>query len=713
MTSRIRLTPVLLTISLLVAAGPARKTASGPVTTASLFEEMIDLERLTRFPAPAYKTVQFSSYDRRSRLPGGPDWFANDDGFGGEPIPGFDGTIKAPGPDGVGEYLVADVKGPGAVVRLWSAAISGKVKVWIDDLAHPLYDGDAGPFFQRTYDCFKKSSELDRDVLSRTIYQRDAAYAPLPFRRRLRIVWIGKLEDIHFYHAGVRLYEPGTEVVSFSPRDLVVFAPSIRAVLATLADPDGTLGLGPLDPAASPGSNPPLAFTVSLAPHEKREVASASGPKAVSSLALKVSAGDMDKALRTTVLQVLCDGAPWGQVQAPVGDFFGAAPGVNPYASLPFSVRPDGTMVCRFVMPFRDSLKITFENTGDAPVNIAGAAALSSYVWDDTRSMHFRARWRASHGLLASNTAIQDLPFLIARGQGVYVGTTSYIMNPCPIPTSYGDWWGEGDEKVFVDADRTPSIFGTGSEDYYNYSWSAPDIFACPYCGQPRNDGPGNRGFVTNFRWHILDPLPFKTGLAFFMELNSHEPTPGLSYARIGYHYARPGLVDDHLPLRPEDLRVLELPDWEPAARMGARNFTFVAAEKAAADPSDTILRGSRMFAGGSALVWFPGKNGDVKDFRLNVAEAGRKMIHVAFVRDEDSGRVSALVDGRAAAWEGGAASLDIRVTGRTIIRMIALEALDLAAGNHTLSLRFDGADSAVAKPEVALDFIGIQKIER
>ena len=116
------------------------------------------------------------------------------------------------------------------------------------------------------------------------------------------------------------------------------------------------------------------------------------------------------------------------------------------------------------------------------------------------------------------------------------MGTSVYLMNPAAMPTPYGNWWGEGDEKVFVDDDRVPSIFGTGSEDYFNYSWSSPDIFVFPYCGQPRNDGPGNRGFVTNYRWHVLDSIPFKNSVRFYMELNSHERTPGMSYARIGYH---------------------------------------------------------------------------------------------------------------------------------------------------------------------------------
>ena len=81
---------------------------------------------------------------------------------------------------------------------------------------------------------------------------------------------------------------------------------------------------------------------------------------------------------------------------------------------------------------------------------------------------------------------------------------------------------------------------------------------------------------MTNFRWHILDPLPFRTGIRFGMELYPHEPTPGLSYARIGYHYALPGCPDDHMPITREDVRPLALPEtWTPAARMGARDSVF------------------------------------------------------------------------------------------------------------------------------------------
>ncbi len=674
------------------------------ITTESLFREMIDLERLTRFPDPAYRTVQFSSFDRRSSLPGGPGWFANSDGFGGEPIPNFEKTLKTPGPDGIGEYLVADLKGPGAVVRLWSAAISGKVRLYIDDLNRPLYAGEAAPFFRRTYACFSESGTLDKDLLEKTIYQRDAAYTPLPFRKSLRIVWTGNLKEIHFYQVGVRLYEPGAKVVSFRPQDLTTSGKVINEVLAVLANPEARL---------SSSGDSPFSFRASLPPFEKREILSLEGPQAIERLALKLESEDMGRALRKTILHIICDDAPWGQVQSPVGDFFGAAPGINPCVSLPFSVHPDGTMACRFPMPFRKSLRILLENMGDAPVNASGSALVRSYRWDDQRSMHFRARWRVDHGLIASNREVQDLPFILARGEGLYVGTASFIMNPSPVPTPYGSWWGEGDEKVFVDGDRTPSTFGTGSEDYYNYSWSSPDIFSYPYCGQPRNDGPGNRGFVTNFRWHVLDPFPFRQAISFFLELYSHERTPGLSYARIGYYYARPGVFDDHRPITPEDVRTLDLPAWEPAARMGARDFEFFSAEKAVIDADGTTLRGGRIFSGGTALIWVPERVGDTKDFKVTVNEAGKKRIQCVFVLADDMGTVSALIDRRPVFWADSAATINLRAPGRTLLRMVSLMPVELEAGEHVLTLKFEGADADIQVPEVGLDFIGIQNVDK
>ncbi len=688
---------------LLVAVFAACSGGRLQVTTGTLFEEMIDLEGLTRFPEPAFRTVQFSSTDRRSRVPGGPDWFANADGFGGEPVPNFEAVLEAPEGAGPGEYLMADVPGPGAVVRLWTAAIAGKMRVYVDDMDRPLYDGEAEPFFRRPYDVFPEMRAVDSERFRATVYQRDASYAPIPFAKRLRIVWTGKLDEIHFYHIGIRRYSPGTGVASFKPDDISTFRETIDRVTAVLADP----GSRP----ASPSAQPPRAFEVELAPGEKRKVLTLEGPGALESFWLRLRADDLDAGLRQTVLHIVCDGFPWGQVQSPVGDFFGAAPGVNPYRSLPFSVAEDGRMTCRFVMPFERSLALLLENRGGQTVRAAGEVVPKDFAWNGG-ALHFRARWRVDHDLIASGEDVQDLPFLLARGRGVYVGTTSILLNPATVPTPWGNWWGEGDEKVFIDGDEVPSIFGTGSEDYYNYSWSSPDIFFFPYCGQPRNDGPGNRGFVTNFRWHVLDAIPFESSIGFSMELSSHERTPGLSYARTGYYYARPGTIDDIEALQPSDLRALQLPaGWQPAARFGARNSVFYAAEEIMSGRKDTILRDGRLWAGGRLLVWTPERSGDRKELRIRVERAGKTQIHITAALTPLSGKFSAWLDGSPAGGTAEPVTIDLYDPFRTLSRTFSLEPAELAAGDHTLILEYRGSRTGAARPEIGLDFVWVQKL--
>lgn len=674
------------------------------VTVGSLFEEMVDLEALARYPHPDFRTIQFSSYDRRSRVPGGPDWFANADGFGGEPVPNFEKVLNAPDGAGLGEYLMADIPGPGAIVRLWTASISGRVRLFVDDMEHPLYEGDADAFFRRPYDVFPEIKSIELERFRATVYQRDASYAPIPFDKRLRLVWIGKLDEIHFYHIQVRKYAAGTAIASFRPEDISRYKATIDRTTTALADPDAR--------PASTSSKPALPFEVSLAPGEKSEALKLGGPGALERFWLRLQAGDLDLALRQTVLNIVCDGYPWGQVQSPVGDFFGAAPGVNPYRSLPFSVADGGRMTCRFVMPFERSLSLVFENRGSQAVRISGEAVPRDFAWDD-RTMHFRARWRVDHDLVASGEDVQDLPFLLARGKGVYVGTTSILLNPATVPTPWGNWWGEGDEKIFVDDDTFPSIFGTGSEDYYNYSWSSPDIFFYPYCGQPRNDGPGNRGFVTNFRWHVFDRIPFAASIGFMMELNSHERTPGLSYARTGYYYARPGATDDHEAIMPDDLRALRLPDgWQPADRFGARNSVFYAAEDVMADRKNTSLRDGRLWAGGRLLVWTPEKPGERKKLRITVVSAGKTQVHITAALTPGSGRMAAWLEGLPAGGAGKPETIDLNEPFRTLLRTFSLEPLDLPPGEYTLIIEFEAADAAIRVPEIGLDFVWVQKLE-
>ena len=75
-----------------------------------------------------------------------------------------------------------------------------------------------------------------------------------------------------------------------------------------------------------------------------------------------------------------------------------------------------------------------------------------------------------------------DWNYITIDGQGVYAGDTLAVMNP------EADWWGEGDEKIWVDGEEFRSHFGTGTEDYYGYAYGggSTDLYQKPFHAQVR-----------------------------------------------------------------------------------------------------------------------------------------------------------------------------------------------------------------------------------
>ena len=449
------------------------------ITTISLLNELVDLHRLTVLPEDNYRTIQFSSYDRRSTKTTDSCWFSNEDGFGNEPLPGFAKVLKQPDSDGIGEYLICDVRQPGAIVRLWTAGLNGKIRLFLDDSEKPVFEGDAQDFFWKTAEML--SGKEARSGYTDIFRQFDATYFPIPFSKGCRIEWIGDIGKIHFYHVGVRIYDPGVKVETFRISDFRDYIPKIEEVINILGSPA----------AIDTSDTSLIKFPDTEIPDSSgREIYYKRGTGEIEYFSLRISASDIEAALRKSVLTFYFDDASVPQVEAPVGDFFGSAPGLNPYRSLPFAVQADGLMICRFVMPFKKSVRIKIDNWSGENLKLQGSIRVADINWEDGRTMHFRARWKIDHGLTASafdtGNGVQDIIYLMASGEGRVVGAGAFIYNPSNATTSWGNWWGEGDEKIFVDRDTFPSFFGTGSEDYFNYSWSSARIFSYPYCGQTK-----------------------------------------------------------------------------------------------------------------------------------------------------------------------------------------------------------------------------------
>ena len=104
------LASISLVLCILMGIASANE-APGPIDFGRLLNEMHDLAGLARWPDVEYTTVQFSSYDRHAVSPDADGWYSNSDGFGKETIPGFEAVLEQPNKDGIGLYLIADMKG--------------------------------------------------------------------------------------------------------------------------------------------------------------------------------------------------------------------------------------------------------------------------------------------------------------------------------------------------------------------------------------------------------------------------------------------------------------------------------------------------------------------------------------------------------------------------------------------------------------------------
>jgi hypothetical protein len=96
---------------------------------------------------------------------------------------------------------------------------------------------------------------------------------------------------------------------------------------------------------------------------------------------------------------------------------------------------------------------------------------------------------------------------LETQGKGHYVGTVLAVRTRSPA------WFGEGDEKIYIDGEHKASIWGTGTEDYFLSAWGLK-VCSTPYSGVPYFDQWGIVGGHTSaYRWHINDPIVFNTGI--------------------------------------------------------------------------------------------------------------------------------------------------------------------------------------------------------
>ncbi len=661
------------------------------LTYPDLLAWMVDLDWLWTPPVEGERCIQFASYDpgceigvgRQEAKPWDPKgWYANiDRGH----------YLREETRDGKTEYVLADVAGPGAIVRIWSANPTGILYFYFDGATEPtwsagfedLTSGKVEPFVEPLAGVRGRGCNF---------------HAPLPFQEHVKVTCS---ENDHHFQVGVRLLPPGSTVESFRPELLTRYANEIaHARERLLGSPAG----GTADETAWMAGT----LTMTGDPADPSEWAEEGleipGPCIVREVTLDIGlphlARDRADLLRRILFCVALDGRR--TVKVPVGDFFGSAPDFAPYLSYPMSVEPGGKGVCAFPMPVPGTARIYLLADGSLPPTAfeLGVRYESRAVPDDALAFH--ASWHLQKKV--RTRPFSDFRVLNAAGPGRFVGCTLVFLNPSIY------WWGEGDEKFFVDGERFPSTFGTGTEDYFGYAWADPNPFWSAFHAQPQCDGPDNFGYTCLNRWQLHDQVPFQESFLFDLEI-WHWKDVYVDYATTAYWYGRPG-ASSGLPYVPDpEYRTVDEPVPEAIFRAkGAIEGEVLRVLSVSAGETEAPLMGwyaEERWSNERQLFWKDAGPGDELTLAVPVAEAGLYLVEAVFTSAPDYAVVGVALGGKRL---GNPVDLfSPHVVEPT--KRIALGEVRLPAGEANLVLRIEGRNErAVPRHLVGLDYLRLTR---
>ncbi len=587
-------------------------------TYPQLVNRLTDLHQLATLPPPGEKMILSSSYDRRSQYDAAADkyinWGSNADWANG---------MRKEGD----EFVLMDAQGPGCIWRTWAAtAKAGHVKIYLDGSTIPTVDlpftdyfnGKAAPFNRANIDYIPSKEAHGFDN-----------FTPIPFQKSCKI--LAEKDWGQYYQFTYSLFPTDTVVPTFSMNLSAEDS-------AALDQADKILGQCGKNPVADSPAGKTDSHSITADAGKETSVDDLNGVGAITALKVKLDLPKDPEAQRILLRQLTIsitwddDAAP--SVWSPLGDFFAYVGGADAFQSLPAGLMRDGMFYSYWYMPYGKKAHIEVGNDGPSAVTM---------TWDVTHApldqpidtlMRFHAKWHRDAFLPDRADRWPDWTLLTTQGTGRYVGTHLHGWNP------RGGWWGEGDDKFFIDGEKFPSIFGTGSEDYFGYAWSSAGHFSRPYHNQILNEG--NAGHFDDNRWHISDSVPFQT--SFEGDIEKYFPNERTTlYAAEAFWYLSAGGTDPYGPVPVTD-------------RVGywVRPQNFIEGETLHAitkggphDPTrqDIYLFG-KGWCSGRQLFWNPTQAGETTEIELPAQKAGTYTLKAHFGQGPDYGITQINING-------------------------------------------------------------------
>ena len=393
------------------------------------------------------------------------------------------------------------------------------------------------------------------------------------------------------------------------------------------------------------------------------------------------------------VLRMYWDSESNPSVECPINDFFCQGHGLDVQVDcLPIRVTSNGrARNCYWPMPFGRSAKITVTNEGKEPCR-----ALYYYIdWQKLDSLpedtaYFHAQYRQEFPCISG----RDYLILDAEGRGHFVGCNLSVRNREP------GWWGEGDDRFYIDGEDVPSLLGTGSEDYFCDAWGMRKLDGL-YYGFPIAEGFDTLQRSSCYRLHIQDPVPFTRSLKMVIEHKGARIMPDGNwngyveraddFSSVAYWYQ----LEPHKPFPP-------LP---PAEERVYKTYVIEAEsllENAVASEGIAILQKLGGYSGGGQLFYMPKQAPASVEVKFSVAQAADYVLRVQYTRSFDYGIYQAYLDGAPVG-----KPIDLYAADVTRNPATSLGLRNLSAGEHTLKF-----ETSAKNPSSKGYYFGIDLVE-
>jgi hypothetical protein len=598
-----------------------------------------------------------------------------------------------------GRAVLADLKGPGAIVRFWSTAVynkpngqltsdpSGQLKIYLDDNPTPVIDEPFADFFDQHAPFVQP---LTDHYGAATI-----SYLPIPYAKHC-VVTLDQPQD-QFYQIQSLAFPAGTKVRPFA---LPLTAEDEGALKAA-----GKNWMRAAQPAPPSASEMPVGSP--LKPGKMDENTTTNSIKPVPGLVTRfwVLTDATNQQLRNLVLRAWFDGHKIPDIEAPIADFFGNAYGRKEFNSFFFS--DNGSLNCFFPMPFKQGAHFAIENRNQVPVQVA-------FGWD-IKPHDFTPNTEYFHADFNQEITQPGKPHAwlkIAHEAGHFVGVVQTMQGNHTLGYCEGDGQVRVDEQPWgKSAPQFPDTVvgpwnGTGTEDDFNSAWYFQDgVVARPMNGcLVRED----LGRIDTYRFFVNDAPVWQDSIDAQIEHGGLNDSSGEYYSSVAFWYG-PGERQPLAPL-PADL-------------------SFPPEQFSEGDPHNTVIEGESLvetakatggkvevekmpgllnvWSGGAQLAWTGAKAGDTLDLTINIPVAGDYSLLAFASHGPDYGAPQYAIAGKYLPWNDQAYT-----PGEPVNVRQDWGTATLPAGPCHLTIKMLGADAQSKGTRFGLDLLDLHLIK-